>query len=92
MSDSSCVLLAVNGTLMRGLKLEPNMLAAGAVFVEEARTTHDYRIWSIGEDEHPAMQWFPDTVEANRGMCRCSVALELWQVCFFFLEKRRPVP
>lgn len=27
------ILLAVNGTLMRGLKLNPNMLAVGAEFV-----------------------------------------------------------
>ena len=31
------MLLAVNGTLMRGLELNPNMLAAGAVFVRDGR-------------------------------------------------------
>ncbi|MCB0947530.1 MAG: carbamate kinase, partial [Mycobacterium sp.] len=36
--DSGAVLLAVNGTLMRGLKLSPNMAAAGATFVRETRT------------------------------------------------------
>lgn len=65
---------------MRGLSLEPNMIASGAVFVEEASTTPDYRLWSISDDEHPAMQWFPDEIEENRGMQRCSVALELWKV------------
>ena len=30
--------LAVNGTLMRGLELNPNMLAVGAEFVCEDRT------------------------------------------------------
>jgi len=32
------VLLAVNGTLMRGLKLNPNMAAAKATFVRDAAT------------------------------------------------------
>lgn len=41
------VLLAVNGTLMRGLELCENMADAGATFVEEARTQHLYRLWSI---------------------------------------------
>ena len=48
------MLLAVNGTLMRGLALNSNLLAAGATFVREARTRPVYRLWSIG-DVHPAM-------------------------------------
>ena len=32
-------LLAVNGTLMRGLELNPNMLAAGATRSNRPRTT-----------------------------------------------------
>ena len=51
-------LLAVNGTLMRGLELNPNMLAVGATFVREDDTDACYRIWSIG-DRHPAMQRTP---------------------------------
>ena len=47
-------LLAVNGTLMRGLDLNGNLLAVGASFVREARTAPHYRLWSIG-DRHPAM-------------------------------------
>src|SRR5262249_5304698 len=47
-------LLAVNGTLMRGLELNNNLLAAGARFVREARTAPVYRLWSI-DDRHPAM-------------------------------------
>ena len=31
-------LLAVNGTLMRGLELNPNMQKAGGIFVREDRT------------------------------------------------------
>ena len=48
------MLLAVNGTLMRGLELNGNLLRAGARFVREARTLPSYRLWSIG-DVHPAM-------------------------------------
>jgi hypothetical protein len=33
MSASKGVLLAVNGTLMRGLELNPNMIDGGAEFV-----------------------------------------------------------
>lgn len=80
MAEQERVVLAVNGTLMRGLKLEPNMIAAGATFVEEARTVPEYRLWTIGDDEHPAMMWAPDSVPANRGLERTAVALELWSV------------
>ena len=48
------VLLAVNGTLMRGLELNPNLIRAGATFVREDHTDACYRIWSI-DDRHPAM-------------------------------------
>jgi hypothetical protein len=64
-------LLAVNGTLMRGLELNPNMLAVGAEFVREDHTDACYRIWSIA-DRHPAMQRSPGA--------GTSVALELWAV------------
>ena len=46
--------LAVNGTLMRGLSLNGNLVAAGARFVRETTTVAEYRLWSIG-DRHPAM-------------------------------------
>ena len=65
------VLLAVNGTLMRGLELNPNLLAAGATFVRETATEPAYRLWSIG-DRHPAMV----RVRA-RGV---GVAVEVWSV------------
>ena len=64
-------LLAVNGTLMRGLELNPNLLAVGASFVREDETDACYRIWSIG-DRHPAMLRTPG--EGTR------VAVELWDV------------
>ncbi len=43
-------LLFVNGTLMRGLTLHGNL--DGARFVEAARTSASYRLFSIG-DLHP---------------------------------------
>ena len=46
--------LAVNGTLMRGLELNGNLLAVGATFICETTTEAADRMWSIG-DRHPAM-------------------------------------
>lgn len=65
------VLLAVNGTLMRGLELNSNLLAIGATFVCETVTEPVYRLWSI-HDRHPAMV----RVE-ERG---AAVAVEVWAV------------
>ena len=48
------VLLAVNGTLMRGLELCKNMEDAGAEFVKEDATAPCYRLWSVN-DNNPAM-------------------------------------
>lgn len=70
--DSGAVLLAVNGTLMRGLKLSPNMAAAGATFVRETRTEPVYRLWTINDD-HPAMIRVTDTSGV-------AVAVEVWSV------------
>ncbi len=71
MNESGPVFLAVNGTLMRGLELNPNLLRVGATFVREDTTAPEYRIWSIG-DRHPAMLRFPGGGAA--------VALEVWSV------------
>lgn len=68
---SDVIRLAVNGTLMRGLELNPNLLAVNAIFVREDKTAPEYRIWSIN-DKHPAMQ----RVKSGG----VSVALELWDV------------
>lgn len=68
----SGVLLAVNGTLMRGLKLNPNMVAAKATFVREATTEPAYRLWTIN-DEHPAMVRVTDGTGVR-------VAVEVWSV------------
>lgn len=63
--------LAVNGTLMRGLDLNANLLAVGATFVREAMTEPRYRLWSI-DDRHPAMMRV-----ATGG---AAIALEIWDV------------
>lgn len=63
--------LAVNGTLMRGLALNPNLVGIGATFLREAMTDSAYRLWSIG-DVHPAM------VRVQKG--GVAITVELWQV------------
>ncbi|MEB3356028.1 MAG: gamma-glutamylcyclotransferase [Synechococcales bacterium] len=63
--------LAVNGTLMRGLELNGNLLAVGATFVREATTEPTYRLWSIG-DRHPAM------IRVKTG--GRAIAVEIWAV------------
>jgi hypothetical protein len=63
--------LAVNGTLMRGLELNPNLINVGATFAREAVTAPEYRLWTIN-DVHPAMQ------RVKTG--GVSVALEVWNV------------
>ena len=68
MSD---LLLAVNGTLMRGLELNPNLLAVGGRFVRETATQPAYRLWSIN-DRHPAM------IRTDAG--GVAIAVEVWAV------------
>ena len=65
------VLLAVNGTLMRGLELNANLVGAGATFVRQDQTDACYRIWSI-DDRHPAMLRTP-----GEGT---NVTVEVWDV------------
>ena len=65
------VRLAVNGTLMRGLALNGNLLAVGASFERETTTMPSYRLWSI-DDRHPAM------VRASSG--GAAIAVEVWTV------------
>ena len=71
MSQPPPVLLAVNGTLMRGLELNPNLIEVGAIFVRETTTEPCYRIWSIN-DRHPGM------VRVREG--GVAVAVEVWAV------------
>ena len=65
------VLFSVNGTLMRGLELDGNLLAVGARFVREAWTAPTYRLWSIN-DRHPAM------LRSAAG--GAAIAVEVWAV------------
>ena len=65
------VALAVNGTLMRGLELNNNLLAVGATFVREATTEPSYRLFSI-DDIHPAM------MRVTTG--GAAIAVEVWAV------------
>lgn len=64
--------LAVNGTLMRGLALNANLVDAGAIFVREDSTAPCYRLWSVG-DRHPAM------IRSADGS-GTSVLLEVWDI------------
>lgn len=65
------VRLAVNGTLMRGLELNGNLLTVGATFIREAMTEATYRLWSIG-DRYPAM------IRVATG--GAAIAVEVWDV------------
>jgi hypothetical protein len=56
---------------MRGLALNPNLQAVGAVFVSEAQTAPVYRLWSI-QDAYPGM------LRASTG--GAAIWLELWEV------------
>jgi hypothetical protein len=71
MTTSLDVLLAVNGTLMRGLELNPNIVSAGGTFVRETTTGPVYRLWSI-RDRHPAM------IRSETG--GTAIAVEVWSV------------
>jgi hypothetical protein len=62
---------AVNGTLMRGLELNDNLLAVGATFVRKATTEPTYRLWSI-DDRYPAM------LRVREG--GAAIAVEVWKV------------
>jgi gamma-glutamylcyclotransferase (GGCT)/AIG2-like uncharacterized protein YtfP len=66
------MLLAVNGSLMRGFDLNRNLLEAGAVFIREDWTAPIYRLWSIG-DRYPGM------LRTNEGSAS-TIALEIWEV------------
>ena len=54
MKQSKKLILAVNGTLMRGLELENNLKAVNAVFLKESQTEKAYRLFTI-DDKYPAM-------------------------------------
>lgn len=68
---TATIKLAVNGTLMRGLALNPNLLNVEATFERDARTEPSYRLWTI-DDNYPAM------IKVKTG--GVAVAVEVWQV------------
>jgi hypothetical protein len=70
--DDVRVLLAVDGGLMRGLKANATMAAAGARFVRETRTAPRYRLYSM-RDEYPALEPVAD----GRGG---AITVEVWSV------------
>ncbi|MDD4541412.1 MAG: glutamyl-tRNA amidotransferase [Eubacteriales bacterium] len=76
--ENKTILLAVNGTLMRGLELNKNLLEVGATFIREDMTADCYRLWSI-DDKHPAMIRTP----GEGG----SVAVEIWSVPYEGIAK-----
>ncbi len=65
-------LIAVNGTLMRGLVLNPNLIEVGATFVREDATAPCYRLWTVG-DRHPAM------IRTTDGS-GTAVLVEVWEI------------
>jgi hypothetical protein len=65
--------LAVNGTLMRGLELNKNLLEVGAEFVRETRTAEEYRVWSI-DDKYPGMLRVRPPVKGT------SITVEIWEL------------
>jgi len=64
--------IAVNGTLMRGLVLNPNLIEVGATFVREDATAPCYRLWTVG-DRHPAM------IRTTDGS-GTAVLVEVWEI------------
>jgi gamma-glutamylcyclotransferase (GGCT)/AIG2-like uncharacterized protein YtfP len=63
--------LAVNGTLMRGLELNKNLIAVGATFLRETHTKPLYRLFSI-DDRYPAM------IRVTEG--GSEITLEIWSI------------
>jgi hypothetical protein len=75
--EKECVEIAVNGTLMRGLELEPNLANLGAKFLREDYTESAYRLFSI-DDMHPGMVRLP--AFGLEKVHPVSVAVEIWCV------------
>ncbi|MBI3949844.1 MAG: gamma-glutamylcyclotransferase [Acidobacteria bacterium] len=65
--------LAVNGTLMRGLSLNKNLLDVGATFLYETKTTEHYRLWSIG-NKYPGMLKTAPSTTGN------PITVEVWEL------------
>lgn len=67
--------LAVNGTLMRGLELNHNLLNVGAYFIRDDETEPSYRLYSIN-NRHPAMM----KVKSGSDDGGRSIRVEVWAI------------
>jgi gamma-glutamylcyclotransferase (GGCT)/AIG2-like uncharacterized protein YtfP len=65
--------LAVNGTLMRGLSLNENLVKAGATFLRETKTSNCYRLWSIN-DRYPGM------IRTTPPKTGHAITVEVWEL------------
>ena len=65
------MIIAVNGTLMKGHAANNLMIEACAEFVQDARTAPCYRLWNI-ENKNPAMM--------RDEQYGASISLELWEI------------
>ncbi len=65
--------LTVNGTLMRGLSLNKNLVNVGAAFLYETKTVEAYRLWSIG-DKYPGMLRITSPTEGR------AITVEVWEL------------
>ena len=72
------IVLAVNGSLMRGFALNENLQSVDARFIRESKTSAKYRMWSI-DDQYPAMQ------RVDQG--GQSLEVELWELSLEALVK-----
>jgi hypothetical protein len=83
--------IGVNGTLMRGLELETNLVNLRAKFVREDYTERTYRLFSI-DDIYPGMVRLPAWGLENANPV--SVAIEIWCIpasnLAILLEKEPP--
>lgn len=83
--------IGVNGTLMRGLELETNLVSLRAKFVREDCTERAYRLFSI-DDIYPGMVRLPALGLENADPV--SVAIEIWRIpasnLAILLEKEPP--
>lgn len=65
------MLVAVNGTLMRGFELNQSLVELGGQYVANARTAPLYRLWNVG-NLYPAM-----LRDIQRG---AEISIELWEI------------
>ena len=65
------MIIAVNGTLMKGHAANNLMIEACAEFVRDARTAPCYRLWNVA-NKHPAMM--------RDEQYGASISLELWEI------------